>query len=192
MKSSLTASLEALLFVSGEPLALDRLAKILGLNQDEIREVLSALSQKYMADESSGLLLIINGDEAALATKSEVSHAVETLTKSSMQESLSRAALEVLSIIAYRAPITRSEIEAIRGVNCSFTLRNLLLRSLIEREGNPDDSRGYIYRPSIRLLERLGLGSTRELPDYEELARDKRLSIHLSEAGVSETEKNGS
>jgi segregation and condensation protein B len=136
-----------------------------------------------------------------MATKPENAAHVEAFTKSALTESLSKAALEVLAIIAYRAPVTRAEIDAIRGVNCSFTLRNLLLRGLIEREGNPDDSRGYIYRPAFRFLEVLGLSKTSELPDFEALSQDERLTMILeqeaeeSEAligGVSEGAENES
>ncbi len=183
-KKHLLSSLEALLFVSGEALSFTRLMKTLRIPESELREAVGALKEKYAADEERGLMLMEKGDQVMLATKPENAAAVEDLTKSTLSENLSKAGLEVLAIIAYRAPITRSEIEAIRGVNCSFTLRNLLLRDLIERQGNPHDARGYVYQPSFRLLQVLGLSGTKDLPEYETLSQDERLKVILE--GVEE------
>lgn len=169
------AQLEALLFVSGEPLAYDRIESLLGINRSELDEAIEILLKKYTSDTTSGLTLIQHREQIELATKKEHLHLIETFTRSFLQESLSKAALEVLAIIAYRAPITRSSIETIRGVNCSFTLRNLLLRGLIEREENPDDTREYVYHPSFALLEKLGLSSKEDLPHYDTLVQDERL-----------------
>lgn len=188
----IAAALESLLFVSGEPLSFARLAKTLETSEADVAAHLQALSEKYSHDTQCGLQLIIKDRKAALATKPENAAFVETLTKSALQENLSRAGLEVLSIIAYRTPITRAEIEAIRGVNCSFTLRNLLLRDLIERQGNPDDARGYIYLPTFRFLQSLGLKDAGELPDHEALSRDERLTMLLDEtetAGAGQDKK---
>lgn len=181
-KKHLLSSLEALLFVSGEALSFTRLMKTLRIPESELREAVGALKEKYAADEERGLMLMEKGDQVMLATKPENAAVVEDLTKSTLSENLSKAGLEVLAIIAYRAPITRSEIEAIRGVNCSFTLRNLLLRDLIERQGNPHDARGYVYQPSFRLLQVLGLSGTKDLPEYEMLSQDERLKVILEGA----------
>lgn len=175
MKTNTAAVLEALLFTSGEPLSFSRLAKIIGGTAAETRKAIDDLGSRYAHDAGSGLQLIVKDNQVVLATKNEIAPIVQEFIKSTMQENLSKAALEVLAIIAYRAPITRSEIEAIRGVNCHFTLRNLLLRDLIERAGNPEDGRGYVYRPSFKLLEHLGLGAPSELPDYAVLSQDERL-----------------
>lgn len=178
------AIMESLLFVSGEPIAFGRLAKILNISEDEVSESVQVLTEKYAADVQCGLQLIVKDDKVELATKPASAPFIEALTKSALQENLSKTALEVLSIIAYRAPITRAEIESIRGVNCSFTLRNLLLRDLIEREGNPADARGYVYLPTFRFLESLGLRHINELPDYATLSQDERLKTTLEEGAV--------
>ncbi len=173
--------LESLLFVSGEPVSFDRLRKTLDVSEKEIRLALDRLSDRYQHDVASGLMLIRDDQTALLATKPANAPALEALTKSTLQESMSKAALEVLAIIAYRAPISRAEIDAIRGVNCSFTLRNLLLRDLISREGNPSDHRGYLYQPTLRFLQVLGLSHVSELPSYETLSQDERLRMILEE-----------
>jgi segregation and condensation protein B len=97
------------------------------------------------------------------------------LIKNELQDSLSNAAAEVVSIVAYKGPISRIEIEAIRGVNCSYTLRSLLLRGLIERNDNPGDGRGYIYSISFDFLKKLGISDVKKLPDYDILSADERM-----------------
>lgn len=178
---TLLSTLESLLFVSGEPLSHARLAKTLALSEDEVSELVEEMAKRYQRRAEGGLVLIRDEHSVMLATKPDNAVAVEALTKSALQENMSKAALEVLSIIAYRSPVSRAEIDAIRGVNCSFTLRNLLLRDLISREGNPNDSRGYLYRPTLRFLQAIGLEKTAELPDYETLSKDERLRMILEE-----------
>ncbi len=186
---ALLSSLEALLFVSGEALMCTRLAKILSVSEDEIRSAGKELALRYQGEAERGLMIVATHEALLLATKPEHAPLVENLTKSELQENLSKAALEVLAIVAYRAPISRAEIDAIRGVNCSFTLRNLLLRDLISREGNPSDSRGYLYRPTVQFLETLGLGQISELPDFETLSQDERLKLILAaQPDVTESE----
>ncbi|QQR79129.1 MAG: SMC-Scp complex subunit ScpB [Candidatus Moraniibacteriota bacterium] len=174
---SLQSKLEALLFMSGEPIAHARLAELLDIKLADLKAVISALSERYVRELDSGLMLIEHAGKVEMATKPIHATLVDAFTKATLQETLSKAALEVLSIIAYRAPIARHEIEAIRGVNCSYTLRALLIRGLIERQGNPEDARGYIYRPSFRFLEHMGLARIEELPDYATLATDERMHV---------------
>jgi segregation and condensation protein B len=178
---SFVSALESLLFVSGEPITFTRLAKILEIPVAEVMAVVEELAKKYDADLHTGLMLIRDTTTVTLATVPRNASIIEALTKSSLQENMSKAALEVLAIIAYRAPVSRSEIDAIRGVNCSFTLRNLLLRDLIMREGNPGDSRGYLYRPTLRFLQVLGIGQASDLPQFEVLSQDERLRMILEE-----------
>ena len=173
----LLSLLEALLFINGEPLSFFKLAKVLRCKEEEVRTALETLSRKYEEDGDRGLAIVVREREVQLVTKGSAAAFVEDLTKSTMQENLSKAALEVLAIVAYRAPLSRAEVEAIRGVNCSFTLRNLLLRGLIVREGNPDDGRGYVYRPSFRFLQSLGIHKIEDLPDHETLSCDERLTF---------------
>ncbi len=188
---SLQSKLEALLFISGEAVTENRLAELLGVGKDELKKVLAELRERYATDARSGLMLIEHQGRVEMATKSDLTALVESFTKSTLQDALSKAALEVLSIIAYRSPIARSEIEAIRGVNCSYTLRALLIRGLIERQGNPEDARGYVYRPTIQFLEHLGLSSIEDLPDYPTLSTDERMHV-VAPAANPETETQAS
>lgn len=168
------AQLEALLYVSGEALEKKKIEELLGVNTEVLAVISRVLRERYQ-DGHSGLMLIEHGDVLEIATKPDYAMLIEKFTKSFLQEKLSRAALEVLAIIAYRGPITRATIESIRGVNCSFTLRNLLIRGLITRIENPKDNREYVYTASLSLLEKLGIASQNELPDFSSLSQDVRL-----------------
>lgn len=174
------SALESVLFVSGEPIKISRLMKVLGVEKAELEKGLEALQEKYTG-EQSGLMLIRKGEEIQLASRSENCQFVEQLVKSELQDSLSTAALEVVSIIAYRGPISKPEIEAIRGVNCNYTLRNLLLRGLIERSDNPRDSRGYVYGITFDFLKKLGIDDVKKLPQYAILSVDERINSIVSE-----------
>ncbi len=189
-KKQLIGALEAILFVSGEPISFARLEKTFDITTTELAELVVALREKLNRDETTGLRVIIHDTSISLATKGIYAEYIEQLTKATLQETPSRASLEVLAIIAYQAPISRSEIEMIRGVNCNFTLRNLLLRGLIERKGNADDHRGYLYQPTVRFLQSLDVSSIDELPDFSVLRNDVRLSRILETTGeVSQQSK---
>jgi segregation and condensation protein B len=101
------------------------------------------------------------------ATKPNLSNVLQEFAKTQLTEDLTPAALEVLSIISYCAPIMRSEIEHIRGVNCSITLRNLMVRGLIEKTENLNSQQEVSYAPTFELLRHLGVTSIDELPEYE-------------------------
>lgn len=168
------SAIESILFAYGEPLSVSRLEQSLELSEEAVLEGLTNLVEKYEKLES-GLSLVRIEDQVQLVTKGDNAVYIEKFAKSAMQESLSKAAFEVLAVIAYRGPIARSEIESIRGVNCSVTLRNLLMRELIERKENEDDARGYLYTISFQFLKELGLQSVSELPEYEALMHDERV-----------------
>lgn len=174
-QDKLQSAIESILFVSGEPIKKSKLAKILSEKPDVAEKALAELSRKY-SDAGSGLALLEKGDEIQLVSKPENVSFVEGIVKSELQDSLSNAAMEVVSIIAYRGPISKSEVEAIRGVNCSYTLRNLLLRGLIERSDNPRDSRGYVYSITFDFLKKLGVEDVKKLPEYDILSKDERIN----------------
>ncbi len=170
----LKSQIESILFTSGEPVKISRIAKITGAAKPETENALMLLQNEY-AGGKRGLVILWKEDEAQMATAPENSVVVDQLVKSEIQENLSRASLEVLSIIAYRGPITRVKIEAIRGVNCSFTVRSLLMRGLVERIENPEDGRGYLYKISFEFLKKMGISRTEELPEYLILSKDERV-----------------
>ncbi|KKQ52414.1 MAG: Segregation and condensation protein B [Parcubacteria group bacterium GW2011_GWD2_38_11] len=174
-KNKLTSVIESVLFISGEPIKKSKLIKILSVESEDLEKALAVIFEKYR-DEQSGLMILVKGEEIQLVSNPENAEFIEKLVKSELQDSLSNAALEVVSIIAYRGPISKTEIEAIRGVNCAYTLRNLLLRGLIERSDNPNDSRGYVYAITFDFLKKLGIESVKNLPEYGILSVDERIN----------------
>lgn len=164
-KNNLTARLEALLFIYGEPMDIKNLGKILDLKESEVKEGLMALEEELKRSER-GLSLLQDKNRVQLVTKPEFSKILEEITKQEFTEELTPAALETLSIITYAGPIPRADIEFIRGVNSSFTLRALLLRGLVERQIDPKRSNAYVYSASFDLLRHLGLSQNSDLPEY--------------------------
>lgn len=172
-QDKLKSIIESVLFISGEPVKISRLEKITGSSKPEIENAIMMMQNDYSAGR--GLVLIKKEEDVQLATNPENASFIDDLVKSEIQENLSKAALEVLSIVAYRGPISRLDVEAIRGVNCTFTLRSLLMRGLLERVENPKDNRGYLYKVSFEFLKKLGLDNINKLPDFEALSKDERI-----------------
>jgi len=165
---NLSAQLESILFFRGETVAVPECAKMLGVSVKDIQEVAEELSD---ALASRGIRLVSANDTLALATAPEMSEKIATLVQEDLERDLGKAGLETLAVIAYRGPVTRADIEYIRGVNSSFTIRQLLMRGLIERTQNPTDARSFIYRPTVDLFRFLGITSTKELPQADAFAK---------------------
>ena len=163
---NLETKLEAVLFFKGEPVSRKKLAEILKVGQLEINEAIENLKQNL---EGRGVVLMEKENDLMLGTAPELSKLVEDLQKEELNKELSRASLETLSIALYKGGASRSEIDYIRGVNSSFTLRALSVRGLVEKIVDPKDSRRYIYKPSFELLSFLGIKNVEELPEYKEV-----------------------
>ncbi len=161
--SALAARAEAFLFVEGGSLSKKRLAELLGATQEECREAIEQLSA---ALSGSGLCIIESERDVTLATAPETSAAIKSAFEEQLQRDIGEAGLEVLATLLYRGPSRRNEIDYIRGVNTTSTIRTLLSRGLIERSANAADGREYIYHPTPELLAHLGVRSPKELPDY--------------------------
>lgn len=161
----LRSKIESVLFVSSTPLSRVRLAKMLDAGKDEITQAIAVIKEKWNTDES-GVFLIENGDDVQLMSRPENAEVVSTFLKDETSGELTRPALETLSIIAYRQPITKPELEQIRGVNCSLIVRNLLMRGLIEEK--EDGTRmQVVYSVTVDFVRLLGLSSLEDLPEYQ-------------------------
>lgn len=157
---------ESVLFVASKPLEVSKIAKSLGTENAKIEEALNALENKYSA--ISGIHLLRMGDSIQLVSNPDNTEFVEKFTKTEFKEDLTKAQLETLTVVAYRGPITRAEVESIRGVNCSVILRNLLIRGLVN-EFEDKEHVLPVYELSIEALRFLGLSSIEGLPDYSSL-----------------------
>ncbi len=156
-----------------------KIAKVTEVSIPEVENAMMVLQNEY-AGSQRGIVILKKEQEVQMATDPDQASIVDRLVKSEIQENLSKAGLEVLSIIAYRGPITRVEVEAIRGVNCSYTVRSLMMRGLLERIESPSDNRGYLYKISFDFLKKLGIDSIEKLPDYETLSKDGRIENIIS------------
>ncbi|QMU07594.1 SMC-Scp complex subunit ScpB [Levilactobacillus suantsaii] len=160
------AQIESLLFVSGdEGMTVADLATVTGLLRPAILANLERLAEKYTADENSALELMVNDTTYRLVTKAALSPVIQRYFESPLSTALSPAALEVLAIIAYRQPITRIEVDEIRGVQSTSTVQKLVLRRLIEPAGRLNEpGRPKIYRTTDYFLDYFGLKQLQDLP----------------------------
>ncbi len=158
-----TSSIESILFVASRPLTVAQIAKALEVSPGSIEAALGEIEQKYTA--SCGIHFVRVEDSIQLTTNPENAEMVEKFVASDMLGELTRAQLETLTVIGYRGPLTRPEIEEIRGVNCAVILRTLLIRDLIE-EHESKDSVLPTYTLSVAALRHLGVGRVEDLPEY--------------------------
>ncbi|GAB2500156.1 SMC-Scp complex subunit ScpB [Alkalibacterium psychrotolerans] len=163
------ASYEALLFVAGEDgLKLEELAQLTRSTPDHVSASLKRLKVKYESDEESGLTLIETADNIRLVTKKSLSPLVQLYAQSPLSKQLSKASIETLAVIAYKQPITRMEIEEIRGVQLSSSLQKLKLRQLIQEIGRLDaPGKPVLYGTTDYFLDYFGLNDLTELPELE-------------------------
>jgi segregation and condensation protein B len=163
---SLDSQIEAVLFWKGEPQSIKKLADSLGKNEEDIKSALQTLKERI---NGRGVELIYKDDEVMLGTATKLSHIIERLTKEELVKDLGKAGLETISIIAYKGPISRAEIDYIRGVQSNFILRNLQIRGLVEKISNPKDARSFLYQPTFELLQFLGVSKIQDLPEFEKV-----------------------
>lgn len=185
MSISLSAKIQAVLFYKAEPLSIKRLVQILGVDENEIKLALAELREDL---RETGLSLVEWEDEVTLGTAKSTSGLIESLKKEELTKDLGKAGLETLSIVLYQGPLTRAEIDYVRGVNSQFILRNLLVRGLVEKVENPKDQRSFLYKPSLELLSYLGLSKINDLPDYDLVRKDIESFKH--EQGTPESQEN--
>lgn len=174
--ASLKQKVEALLFVAGRPVAVSDLVKFTQADEAGVTKAVEELGRDYQASER-GIQLVKNDGEVQLVSHGETRSVTEPFLKEDIEGNLSRAALETLSIIAYRQPITRPEIDFIRGVNSTIMLRNLLMRGLVDRKRSAKDARMFEYVISFDLLKMLGLSKVQDLPEFAGLNQSPAMKM---------------
>ncbi len=190
MNAPLSATMEAILFAGGRVVSVKRLASSTNVSVEETQKALEELADR-LEKNNGGLRLIRHADQVELVTAPDVAESVRRSLQADQQGELSRPSLETLAILAYRGPLTRPELEQIRGVQSSLILRNLQIRGLVEmreesRLGQPT------YAATTELLKYLGADRVESLPDYEELHRVNVVeqALHDLETTVPEHAKS--
>ena len=164
------AEIEALLFVAGEDgLRVRQIAELLSIPPTGVTQSLEKLAEKYQKDEDSSLALLETSNTYKIVTKQDFAELLREYSKAPINQSLSRAALETLSIIAYKQPITKVEVDEIRGVNSSGAISKLQMFDLIRENGKKEVlGRPNLYVTTDYFLDYMGINSLEELPIVEE------------------------
>jgi len=165
MDVNLQIKIEALLFTLGS-LSRKELLQHLPVTNQDLDEALAALAS---ARANTGIVLADDGKMLELRAASSVSDLIEKVRKEEYAQGIGRAGLEALAAILYRGPLTRSEIDFIRGVNSTQTLRTLAMRGLVRKVPNPRDERSFLYEATTESLSHLGISRIKDLPDYESI-----------------------
>lgn len=162
----LKKTIEAILFVAGRPVSLKEIEKVTHAGGEDIKKALGEIRQTFA---QSGIALLEQGGDFLLSTNPECSPQIKEFLNLELREKLTDASLETLAIITYKQPVSRAEIEAIRGVNSQYSLRVLMIRGLIEKITSPKDSRILLYRTTHEFLQHLGIRNLKDLPEFAEL-----------------------
>ncbi len=174
-------AVEAILFVASKPVSVQKISEVLECSSEDIMTALQTIRTRYQ-NSDSGLILVENGNEWQLVSRPDLVNVTERFIKAEAAGELTRAQLETLTVISYCGPITKPELEQIRGVNCSLIIRNLLVRGLVE-EAEGGNELLPSFQVTIEYLRHLGVSSVRELPEYDILHQHEYL---VREGNVSD------
>ena len=165
---NLSNILESILFVSGNPVPIDIIAEKLGVGEKDVRDAAKKLQERYA--EKGGLRLLIFNKKLQLSSNPEYKDYVSSVLNPIKEREFTRTILECSAIIAYKQPITKGELEALRGLNCDYAIHTLLDLKMIEPVGRKDAvGRPILYATTDNFLKRFKLNSIEDLPDYDEL-----------------------
>ena len=164
----LKSQLLSILFVAEKPVTLKELREVLEVSDEELKSVVSELVTE---NQDSGIILLAHNDKLQLASSPDNSSVVRKFLSLELREKLTDPALETLAIILYRQPVSKAEIENIRGVNSQYILRQLLIKGLIEKVQSASDKRQQLYKTTLEFMQHLGIKNMKDLPDFEELTK---------------------
>ena len=160
---TLEQKIEGVLFYRSAPVKKTELYKLFTIAEEELFAALQNLSLHL---EKGATRLLITDSAVQLVTAPELDGLIEEIRKDELKRDIGKAGAETLAIVLYREPVSRAEIDMIRGVNSAFILRNLMIRGLVSRESNPNDSRSFTYRITPELLQHLGITRKEDLKEY--------------------------
>ena len=178
---SLDTKVSSLLFVATRPLSTKKIGEIVGAKEAEVEAALGRLAEQMNADHS-GIHLLRHGQSVQLVTNPVHSGMITEFLKEEQAGELTRPALETLTIIAYRGPISKVQLDTIRGVNCALILRNLMIKGLVEAKAAKDKLQTS-YQVSMDFVRHLGLNHITELPEYERLHSEAIMDQLLNPTG---------
>ncbi|HEX5430209.1 MAG TPA: SMC-Scp complex subunit ScpB [Patescibacteria group bacterium] len=170
--NKLKSQILSILFVASKPVSIKELTETFGMSESDIKE---AVEEIVSENDTSGIILLAHNDRLQLASNPENSSQVKKFLSLELREKLTEAALETLAIILYKQPVSRAEIENIRGVNSQYSIRQLLIRGLIEKSSSAQDRRVQNYQTTHEFMQTLGITDMRKLPDFETLTQNIQL-----------------
>ena len=182
--------IEALLFAAGDPVELDAIADIVDVDKKTLKKIIKTMMDEYNY-ERRGIHIIKLENSYRMCTRGEYKDYVSMLMKPGRKLQLSNAAIEVLAIVAYKQPVTRSVIEHIRGVNCDYIVNRLIERGFIAEIGRMDDAPGrpILFGTTKHFLQTFGIESISELPEFDTLAVPEDIEpVPAGEPGVEKAE----
>lgn len=171
-QSKLKSQILSILFVASKPVTLKELSSALDIPEEEIK---LAVSELVSENHTSGIILLAHNNRLQLASNPDNSSAVKKFLALELREKLTDAAVETLAIVLYKQPVSKAEIENIRGVNSQYSLRHLLIRGLIEKIPSPSDKRMQLYKTTLEFMQHLGIKDMKDLPSFEELTKSIEL-----------------
>lgn len=175
-----TAAVEAIMFAAGYPMKYEKLAETLSLTVSEIKRIVSELSEIYNSDDR-GIMVLMFPETCQFCTKEQYSEPIKTALGIKRGGNLSTSSMEVLAIVAYNQPVTRSFVDLVRGVDSSYAMNSLVDKGLIESTGRLDaPGRPMLYGTTDKFLRVFGLNTVNELPEIELLrASDEQMEIMI-------------
>lgn len=183
------AILEGVLFAAGDAVEIERLADIVDVDKRSLKEILKQMMDEYNF-ERRGIHIIQLEDSYQMCTRGEFHDYIAMLAEPRRKQNLSNAAIEVLAIVAYKQPVTRSTIENIRGVNCDYVVNRLVERGLIEEVGRLDaPGRPLLFGTTQEFLRCFGVASIKDLPEYDDFGQTEevqQLEMELEQLTMDE------
>lgn len=184
--NEIQAILEGVLFAAGDAVELERLADIVDVDKKSLREILSKMIEDYNYSRR-GIHIIRMDNSYQMCTRGEYFEYISRLAEPPRKQNLSNAALEVLSIVAYKQPVTRASIEHIRGVNCDYIVNRLIERNFIEEKGRLDaPGRPILFGTTQHFLRSFGISDLQELPEFDSLGQTIEEGEQIEMDGITQ------
>lgn len=189
------SKIESILFVAGEPVSFKKISDVLGLGLKETKDAVNNLKNNLI-EQKRGVRILEHGNEVQMVSVSENAPILEKFIQAIKNEGLTQAGQEIVAIIGYLEPVHKHIIDEVRGVDCTNTLKNLLLKGLVDRKEDPKDHRTHIYYLHSNTLKHLGINHKNELPQFNEIKEqlekrfifNKDVSEESEESSLTKTE----